>query len=176
LYCYGGFNFRCVFDNKKELLEVLSSFKKVTIYESFFVSGSENSVNALTMPKLHQVLRERDDEVCKALFRLIKNWNDDIFERFSESVSDPNIDPDTRQRHQKVLDNVKDHREFQMVLADFGLAAIFDRVEPCPIKNLRFEEYTKFDWCENKEEETRFYAYKGIPMAQIEKIIIEKLF
>lgn len=177
LYCYGGFNFRCLFSEyKKELLEVLHLFKRVNIYESFFVSGSDNSVNKNTMPGLYKIFKEKNNKpYYTALSKLIYNWNVDIKERFTKSIQNPELDDDSKKRHQKVLDNIGDHLDFQMVLADFGLAAIYDKIEPKPIKNLSFTNYTQFEWINDTQEKTNLYAYHNIKTDLIEKHIIKKL-
>lgn len=174
LYVYGGFNFRCLFkEHKKELMELINSFKKVCLYESYYVSGHKNSMNKSNAPDLYKYLKENDNECFHKLFRLTTNWNNNIRDEMVESIKkDPSMDDNTKHRHQKVIDSVTGNEDFQYVIADFGLAAVYDKVEPVPVTNLRFGNYTEFDYTNG---ETNIFVYKDIPMDVIEKYIIECL-
>ena len=59
LYAYGGFNFRCLLEHEAKLLELLHCFKKVSIYESVYVTGHDNSVNKDNFPWLDRHCKDQ---------------------------------------------------------------------------------------------------------------------
>jgi ankyrin repeat protein len=161
LYVYGSFNFRCItWKYKDELLNLLRGFKKVCIYESFFVSGNENSINKVNASELYTFMKNNKNDYFDALFRLTENWNKYISEDAIKCLSDKNLDKDACNREQKILDNIRGNEDFQYVLADFGLAAIYRHIDPIPVKNLQFNSYTSFDL---SDENTNIYVYQKIP-------------
>ncbi len=173
LYAYGGFNFRCLFEeNKKELTDVLHCFKRTNIYESHFVSGESNSMDKVNAPKLYQCLstRRSSDQYVEVLFRLIHNWNEHIVSSKKEALKNPKLNPSVRERNQKVIDNVKGHVDFQFVIADFGLAAIYQKLDPMPVKNLEFKDYTAF---ECTSDPSSLYDYCKIATGEHADMIVE---
>ena len=173
LYVYGGFNFRCLaWKNKKELLELINSFKKVCIYESFFVSGEINSMNKLNAPRLYNYLKDHANNYTTTLSKLTYNWNKSILDDMVLSLKKEKLDDNTRHRHQKVVDNVTGNEEFQYVIADFALAAVYRDIEPLPVTNLKFDNYTTFD---DTDGPTNLFVYKNIPTAVIEDLIMEHM-
>ena len=172
LYVYGSFNFRCLASlDKTTLLDLLSQFKKICIYESYFVSGNNNSMNKSNAPALYKYLSENKNEYVNALTKLTYNWNKSILDDMIESLKDQTLDEYTRSRHQKVVDSITGNEEFQYVIADFGLAAVYQDVEAVPITNLKFENYTTFDVT---DQPTNMYVYKDIPTEKIEELVIKK--
>ncbi|CAH6421448.1 Hypothetical protein KVN_LOCUS270 [uncultured virus] len=160
LYAYGGYNFRCLFkDFKEELLELIHQFKKVYIYESFYVSGNKNSVNKYNAENLYKFFNETNNEYFKILSKLIYNWNMDLKNKIISSINNLNIDEDSKKRQQKILENINNNEKFQFVLADFGLAAVYRNIDAVPIKNLQFTNYTIF---EPSTRDTNIYAYQNI--------------
>jgi len=175
LYVYGGFNFRCILKtHEKELLELLNSFKKVHIYESFYVSGEFNSINKTNFPKLYQYIMEHAAEPSyQTLLKLTYNWNDYLYHDISKWIDTVQKDSDIYKRNMKIMKDIQDNMTFQYVLADFGLTAIYQTIESTPVTNLRFEKsYTKFD---ETDKETNIYVYKQIPNSSIEHLIIKSL-
>ncbi|QKF93517.1 hypothetical protein QKU48_gp0059 [Fadolivirus algeromassiliense] len=179
LYVYGGFNFRCLLRNyEKKLLELFDAFKKVCIYESFYVSGENNSVKKFNFPKLYHHLIQYSESskynlFYRTLLKLTYNWNIHLKNEMIELLkNEKNIDK--YKRSEKVIHDIEGNEEFQYVLADFGLAAVYRDIEPQPIKNLRFENwYTKFD--ETDDDKTNLYVYKDINLSLIEDLICKYL-
>ena len=171
LYVYGGFNFRCIAsDNKKELLELIKSFKKVCIYESFFVSGEMNSMNKHNAPNLYNYLNEQQNDFTSILSKLTYNWNRSILGAMVESFNSSDLDPNEQKRHQKVVDNIMGNEKFQYVIADFALAAVYRDVDPVPITNLKLDGYTTFD---SSDITTNLYSYRDIPVKKIEWLTLK---
>lgn len=160
MYCYGGFNLRCI-KEKDILLELINSFKEVYIYESFFATGQTNSINKDNFSELYQYLSKSQDEFDKTLMRLIYNWNLEMV----ESIKDSSLD-----RHIKILKNIEGHMDFQIVLADFALAAVYRDISAQPITNLQLGEYTQFDLTTNP---TNIYAYIDIDINKIKELIMK---
>jgi hypothetical protein len=82
------------------------------------------------------------------------------------------IDNESILRNQKILDNINNNIDFQLVLADFALASIYDTIKPLPVKNLSFNEfgYTSFETIDSNDN-TNIFIYKNIPT----DIILDKL-
>lgn len=81
-YFYGGFNFRCLMPTYKneQILEMLDNFREVHIYESFHATGSNNTINKNSEPKLYQgllKLRTNNPYIDK-LFDLTRLWNSSL--------------------------------------------------------------------------------------------------
>ena len=172
LYVYGGFNFRCLFNEKQKLLDLLHCFNKVYIYETFFVLGENNSMNKKNSNRLYKYIIEHPNKYFETMFKLTYNWNKNIINDMAESLKNPNLDHSTRNQHRKVIDNVIGNEDFQFVVADFGLAIVYEKIKPYPISNLRFENYTIFDW---SDKPTNMYAYKDISIKHIEELILNYL-
>lgn len=175
LYVYGGFNFRCIYsesNSQLDLINLLSMFKKVVIYESFYVSGTNNSIDKYTSPKIYSLLQDQNNEFFKTLMKLIKNWNIHILNKKKNALITATDEHEIK-RIQKIINNVNDKIDFQLVLADFGLTAIFDKIEPEKVATMKFENgFTKLDFGESTS--SNIYAYRNIPFETIEKMIIDK--
>lgn len=175
LYVYGGFNFRClVREYGKELIELLYCFKKVSIYESHYATG-ENSVNKQNSPLLYKYCQEhKDDPYIQTLLRLINIWNCHLRDEMKETL-ETKTEPNDIKRLHKIICDIEGNEDFQFVLADFALTSVYDKVEPHPIKNLRFDENgrTKFDDVTDPEEPVTIYAYKGLDFGTVEKHVVE---
>jgi hypothetical protein len=174
LYVYGGFNFRClVREFGSELLELLHSFKKVCIYESHHATR-QNSVTKKNFPLLYNHFQKHsNDPYIQILSKLTKIWNCHLLDEMKERLE---IEPDQKnvERLNKIISDIEGNEDFQFVLADFALTSIYDKIEPYPIKNLRFDEegYLKFD---DTTDPTNIYTYKNIEISAIEKHIIDGL-
>ena len=165
LYVYGGFNFRCVLKQEELLLELLGSFKKVVIYESYHVSGGAISVNRENFPSLEILLQ--GDEYVDTLRRFIPIWNRHLVNRLKARL-EGDAREDQRKRNLEVIASIEGYEDFQMVLADFALMAIYGKVQPIPVKNFRFEgSYTKFDLA----DESNMYVYRNVSFDLIKSLI-----
>ncbi len=165
LYTYGGFNFRCILKYyEKPLLDLLKRFKKVVIYESFLAHGDNNSVNKFNCPNLYRyIINHCQEPFYDALLKATKNWNQHLCDKFKNGD----------QRQLDVLKKIEDHLDFQYVLADFGLAAVYDRLKPTPVKNLRFTNtFTTFDYSDTP---TKLYVYKDVLVQTVETLLLRKL-
>lgn len=62
LAAYGSFNFRCLFEknSRPQLADFFNnSFKRVLLYETFFVMGEDNSCNSINAPRLYEIIRQK---------------------------------------------------------------------------------------------------------------------
>lgn len=60
LYLYGSFNIRSILtEHKGNVIELLQNFKKVCIYESFYATGEQNSINKLNFPILYDFFQKK---------------------------------------------------------------------------------------------------------------------
>lgn len=174
LYVYGSFNFRCILGQyKTQLLDLLSAFKKVCLYESYYVSGSNNSINKTNTPELYELISKTNNAYFKLLLKLTHNWNISIIEDCRSTLNSENCSSDTAERENKIINSILGNEDFQFVIADFGLAAIYDKIEPIPITNLNFDNwYTAF---KETTEPTSLYAFRNVPMSTIVDNLIEKI-
>jgi len=175
LYVYGGFNFRSLLkNNMKELPELLQSFKNVYLYESFFATGKENSIDKHNCPVLYKYLMDhKTNPYIEKLLRLTYNWNTHMYEEASEALKNTNLSEKVRQMKEKIVKNIKSNEDFQFVLADFALAAIYRDIKPVPMKNIKFDSwFTEF---EETTDPTNMFFYKNISIKTIEELIIKYL-
>ncbi len=192
LFCYGSFNFITLFtdkkwnvydDDKQHLVTLLNSFKKVNIYETFFATGADNSINKEKFPKLYNLFQEKKDEpFYQALIRLVTNWNQHIRDECQKDIDDAKSKgKEPSPVDINIINNISGNEDFQFVLADFALAAVHKDIEPVKVKNLRFEfnPYAKrivtaFDDCTD-DEVSNVYVYKSLDKEQIEDLLVKYL-
>jgi hypothetical protein len=178
LYIYGGFNFRLV---AEKILALLSHFKRVFVYESFYATGEENSMTKANFPRLYTYFQNSSEylqtssEYLQTLKRLTSIWNCHLRDKCLENVKKAK-DAERKRRNQKIIDNISGNEDFQFVIADFALAAIFDLVKAEPVENLHFDEngYSKFDLSPSPPE-NKIHFYKDIHLQLIEDAILQKL-
>lgn len=176
LYVYGGFNFRCVLQKyKKELIELLGKFKKVCIYESFYVNDN-NTVNKTTFPKLYNVFKlqlRAMEPFYQTLSKLIYNWNTHMVSMIKNSNNQSN---QLSQHKLKIINNIAGNEDFQFVLADFALAAIYRDIQPQKVTNLWFDDNqcTKFDIA-NDNDRSNIYVWRDLDLDVIETLIVKYL-
>jgi hypothetical protein len=137
LYVYGSFNFRCLFKkvSSKVVADFINhSFRQVFLYESFFVSGAENTMSG-TDP-LFQKYVENDP----FLIEMMNGWNEHIVKDCLDTTIEISLElnkefakyhPDwtwirsqmdrMMNRNLKVVQSMADGDGKQMVLADQGL-------------------------------------------------------
>lgn len=129
---YGSFNLRCLFKTYKDINIsnwLNTSFKEVFLYESFFATGLENSVSD---KQLFEIISFKYEE----LYKLIKVWNDHISTDCLDSIVDNCTKLKTSEwdekkillnkidRSLKIVKNIVDANNKQMVLADFALVVL----------------------------------------------------
>jgi len=144
LALYGGFNLRCMSFSvsKDDIAEfVNTSFKHVILYESFYAAGEQNSVNKTNAADLFNIMLKSKDPVLVGLVKLITIWNDHIADdcllttttvskQMNETWKDRQWDKLKKDfdqiynRNLKVISSIIQAENMQMVLADFGLAAL----------------------------------------------------
>jgi hypothetical protein len=60
---YGSFNFRCLMEKYTDRAELArffnSSFKRVVLYETFFVMGEDNSINLINAPHFYEMINKK---------------------------------------------------------------------------------------------------------------------
>lgn len=84
LAAYGSFNFRCLLDkfSRTDLADFLNTaFKRVVLYETFFVMGEDNSINNVNAPRLYELIRQKaqaGDAYWLAVQKAIAIWNSHI--------------------------------------------------------------------------------------------------
>lgn len=137
-YIYGGFNFRAI-KHAADLVSILESFNTTYIYESYHVTGADNSLNADTYPEIYQyIMSHNHHPLIEAILQSTKTWNQHMAKRLKALPLTP--------RRQKILTNIAKNLDFQFVLADVALAAVFAWASSNPITDLHFDadHYLKF--------------------------------
>ena len=92
LACYGSFNFRCLFEKiDRSVLATFfnTAFDSVVLYETFFVMGDDNSINAINAPRFYDIIRRRaavGDPIFVNLSKSIAVWNNHIVTEQLKSV------------------------------------------------------------------------------------------
>lgn len=81
---YGSFNFRCLCE-KQERSKVATffndSFKRVVLYETFFVMGEDNSINSINAPRFYELIRQKaaaGDRYFTGVNNSVQIWNEHI--------------------------------------------------------------------------------------------------
>jgi hypothetical protein len=198
LFLYGSFNFRCLYKRYgvkqacQNIVNLLSCFKQVCIYESFLAIGPINSINYKTMPKLYAAIKAYADHneylaVWKKL--LLEFWNEDLIESCKstiDKISTSTMDSRTRTklaRSKKTLDDLTTYREFQTVLADNALCCILDHpkfLDRLKQVILSFDEdgYTTgvAPSLEHTIINSNTYLYKGLTIEELENLMLEYMF
>jgi len=163
LAMYGGFNLRCMTNNclEESVAKLINNaFKYVILYETFFVTGEQNSINKNNAPKLFETLVTSQDLVLRGIVKLMGIWNDHIADECLKTISDVCCDirrkwperqfkelkehiDQIQKRHLKIVNSIVDAESTQMVLADFGLTAllVWDSVQFGEVKtgNISFD-------------------------------------
>jgi hypothetical protein len=154
-YMYGSFNFRSVWVQLKELSELLPRFKSMHIYESFYATGSLNSMDPDWCPQTWKQLFHDKSPFLKTVNLVVSNWNshmkndclktcmtiakrytlEDTLSVVTETNSIKEVlvdngvaqkDIDQYMRNLKVLRSVVANPDTQMVMADIGVALAVD--------------------------------------------------
>src|SRR6185437_10432894 len=101
---------------------------EVTIYESWYVTGQNSSVNKDTAPALYDGIRKwaPEDPMLATILRLCGMWNRHLAQQVTHELeNNATLTENERKKKEKVVAAIKGHEDFQFVLADFGLAAFF---------------------------------------------------
>ena len=178
LYVYGSFNFRCLFEHKNTLLDIIKLFKSVYIYESFYATPSCNSFDESNKLLYNWTMAHKDNPFISALLLLTKQWNSNIIiEKRAELQLA--LSTDKIVRIENIINNVMGHEDFQFVIADFALIVMYlANIPAVPVTNLRFDKFTEFDLCNGlstSHPSTSIYVYKDILPSQIEQLMVEYL-
>lgn len=140
---YGSFNFRSMFNDydQSEISNFINnSFKGVILYESYFATGHDNSINSQNASKLFLKIRNSNHPYLKVLWKMIQEWNNyishDCLQTASVLTKDmldewQNQDRNWEKlkqmynklvsRNLKVISSIIEAQNEQMVFADFGL-------------------------------------------------------
>ena len=145
LYVYGSFNFRTL-SNEVAVSSLLRSFKNVYLYESFFATGTKNSIDKDTMPKFFEAFTKasQTSPYLQTLNRLMLNWNEHMLTSCSTNLAKLNSDPDSRNRLLKIYNAVKENKSFQMVAADIGVAVTFNDQQFFKPVDISFDPISKY--------------------------------
>lgn len=184
LYIYGSFNFRCIIDKEYgsiDLENLLMSFKRVNLYETYFAEAGNGNANRTTMPGLYSHIDARceiNDLFWSTLVRLIHLWNDHIKIQMAS-----NHDATSK----NILERIACDDQ-QMVLADFGLAAMYWTVDPpgIVVEKISFHPDTKYTVPimasrtinltsdqSIKTQRSNIFLYKNISIKEIETTLLE---
>lgn len=91
---YGSFNFRCLFEkhDRTKLAQFFNaSFKRVVLYETFFVMGEDNSINSVNAPRFYELIRQKaaaGDRYWIGVRDSIAIWNNHIVQSQLKSVNE----------------------------------------------------------------------------------------
>lgn len=181
---YGSFNYRCLFgkndnSNANDILEMLLTFKQHTLYESFLATGSINSIHHDNASLLYKALHNcaSSSPFVRCLLRLIHNWNTHLIAQCRANVTKYNTlaqdrplvewQIQARERSEKIIASIEPAVHTQMVLADSGLALMFNHPTFAayrqPIKMSFDNNYTKAIPCEDNSTST--YAFLDVPFS-----------
>ncbi len=148
-YFYGSFNFRSL-NNNNDLQILFSKMASVYLYESYYATGTENSMNQKLCPQIWSNLKQHQSTYIKTLMIAINLWNTHIkndcekrCHKLLKKLHLPPIDLYNSHDCQEILDylqhtdyqtqfqrslqiisNITNNLDSQMVLADqcLGLA------------------------------------------------------
>ena len=143
IYSYGSVNFRwCYSDLPKPEQEVFfemlnNGFKKLFVFETYHAFGPKNSANRKTTPELANCLINPQNEALKYVMEQTRQWNSTIVKSCIEDikknlpeVTDADIErmskdtEDENHTYAKIIKNISENEEFQMVFADFALPVL----------------------------------------------------
>lgn len=162
---YGSANFRFMMNSKsKEDIShfMNNSFKMVILYESYYVTKEENSINKTNAPELFKIIE--DGKRFELLRNFIGDWNDHIaidclntvhteIQKLMKTWSKKDWKSirskceRIQNRNMKVVSDIAKADGMQMVLADFGLAALLnaydlESLKSCCVKgDMYFNEF-----------------------------------
>jgi hypothetical protein len=176
VYMYGGFNIRTLLNENKgnniyrrAFHKLFQQLKDVYLYESFYATGQQNSVNCETMPTLYQYMMEHSQsKYVKNLLNWTRLWNQHML---TESAKWK----DVSERSMKIYNNIKDHLDFQMVLADQALAVCIEN------KQLEPRDKVSIDWDDvgltqltqlKSDNRTKVYLYRDLSWTELELYLL----
>ena len=129
-YVYGSFNLRSLKASKDDIIAFLRSFKRCYLYESFFATGENNTVNKnnFNFVKLE-----------KQIIESIRLWDSHIAEICKITIK-TSSDTNAISRSKKCLESVLNGPQF--VNADvFLMLSIFEKTTPWKkIKNIKYRD------------------------------------
>lgn len=160
LYIANVFSLKCIYYKyENNLITLLSHFKKVCIYESYYAFGLDGMINKINEPKLYQIIKYSDNEYFDTFLKLTTLWNQYLNNLVENRKREP--------REEKIISNGV---EFNFVLGSIGLAANYYYHKPIPITNLTFDKLLLFD---KSDESTNIYLYMNISKNEIVEHVIE---
>lgn len=189
LVCYGSFNFRSLGALKPDWQVLVNArFKETLVYESFLVTGAENSLTDSNSRLFEFALKtaQRNDASStfwNGLLKAVRSWNKHIARDCLETIEtlaremctdlEQNDWPALRakkirlgDRNWKVVSNIIDAESRQMVLADCALAAALCTDVPVQVRRgqqLSFDAngYTQF----TAKDGGRVGVFEPVPFA-----------
>lgn len=145
IYCYGSMNFRwCYSDLSRPEQDIFfgmlnRGFKKLYVFETYHAFGEVNSANKNTTPELAKCLVNSENEALKYVVEQTRQWNTTIYNKCVEDIkmnfpdfTDLDIErmsKDTNDKNHidaKIIKNISENKEFQMVFADFALPVLIE--------------------------------------------------
>lgn len=171
--CYGGFNFRALNTHRNEWQALVNMrFKETIVYESFLVTGPQNSLSAAnSLLFARAIAAAKTDSMTSGFWRgllnAVKLWNAHIafdcletVEVLAKQMRDDLAREDwdalrskkmrLEDRNLKVVASIIDAESCQMVLADCALAAALCTAVPVTVRrgqSLSFDSngYSRFE-------------------------------
>jgi hypothetical protein len=188
IYFYGSFNFRALKSKSAELIELMSKFKLCYVYESHYASGRNNSLNITTMPKTTELLINSKYRYINILKNLVYLWNNhitnsslsklrNILSKYNinsdltvETILDVDIenilrdskmnsdDIDSFNRSYKICKSKIENNNFELVLADIGLAVMLEIDKYAVSGKISLDGYTQFV----EDSNSNIYIYRNV--------------
>lgn len=124
---YGSVNLRWCYNKLTDptpFVDMINhGFAALHVFETFFAFGEANSANSETAPELTQLLLSADNSELSAknsdlrvIFHAMKGWNEYMSRWLETAPKTPT--------NLKIIDNLANAGEVQMVCADFALACV----------------------------------------------------
>lgn len=195
IWIYGSFNFRTLMNDKtnstntEQILNILHSFHRVYLYESFFATGENNDINKLNMPKVYETFSslKHIDPFFNVFEQLMFNWNTHMLQSSWKTVKKCKENQEYQDvsgkcdRALKIVNNIGIHFNFQIVCADLALVVCFNEkhiMEQYFHKiELQFDPVTKYSTFNKvNDSSSRIFAAQNIPWDLLEKEIVQQLF
>jgi len=200
LALYGGFNLRCMYEKgqtREWVAEFINkSFCRVVFYESYYATGSENSLSVTEAPHLFKAIATQHSRFWLGVQRCMDAWNDSnslvqvkrvatTGKRWLETwaVESATATDDTWKRRKTDLENIEasvkilkanvEARNKQVVFADFGLLVALVNYGKAAVDeaqviqcSISFNDDGRGKTSLNADPLGKVFAIKGLPRAK----------
>ena len=137
-FMYGSFNLRCLKADATQLANFMNLFGKLYLYESYYASKGDNTINKQNYPNftklvalmgddVKDIITEWDNYIVKDCFNtcneiLMREELEELKDLSEYHIKLSDSEAARYHRNYKVYKNISENKEGQFVLADVGLA------------------------------------------------------